>query len=125
MLQNATEQHTKGDQPLSEVLVHSVNLRTRGDYFHFHFKYKDKEEGVTQTTGSFTTETGKVYHRKRIDAVFGIGFYGTLTPAGDGYNSQGQNCGTYEEIRTWDHFETMHPDEGDLQRPFKEARQKN
>ena len=125
MLQNTTEEHKKGDQTLSEVLVHSVNLWTCGDYFRFHFKYEDKEEGVAQTTGSFTPETGKVYHQKRIDTIFGIGFYGTLTPASDGYHSQGQNCGMYEEIRMRDHFEKMHPDEGDLQRPFKEARQKN
>ena len=124
-IQNATKLNREGKQPLSEVLVHRANLFMCDDSFSFIFKYQTKEEGVTQTTGSFKTETGQTYTQRWIEARFGIGYFSTLIPNGEGYDSEGKCCGMFKEIRTHDHYKKMYPNqEENPQEPFKEAQKK-
>ena len=75
------------------------------DDFVFHFIFQDKEEGAPKVVGSFTSQMGDIYNQKQADIWFRIGFFGTATPSGYGYDKTHDLIGgTYEEICTRDHF---------------------
>ena len=105
LIEQVTQDQRDGKHPLSKYIIHSITMGSAEDDFAFHFIFKDKEEGTPKVVGSFTSQTGDVYNQKQADIWFRIGFFGTATPSGDGYDkTHDLICGTYEEICTRDHF---------------------
>ena len=111
-------------QPLSDILVHQANIISCADHFGLIFKHQDKKEGVSQTTGSFKNEAGKEYTQTFVEAIFCIGYDGTVTPSGEGTDSKGQCCGMYKQIRTHNHYEKMYEKNENKEEPFKECQRK-
>ena len=51
-------------------------------------------------------QMGKTFQQKEGKVIFRLGYFGTLTPSGEGYLGNKPH-GTYEEIRTWEYL--VHP----------------
>ena len=105
LIEKVTQDQRDGKHALSEYVIHSIAMGSAEDNFAFRFVFKDKEEGMSKVVGFFTSQTGDVYNQKQAEIWFGIGFFGTATPSGNGYDKKHDlNHGTYEEICTRDHF---------------------
>ena len=105
LIEKVTQNQRDCKHKLSKYIVHSITIGSAEDNFPFCFVFEDKEEGASKVMGSFTSQMGDIYNQKQAEIWFGIGFFGTATPSGNGYDKNHNfTCGTYEEICTRDHF---------------------